>query len=392
MKPLFVPGNLNMRQFGHDARKIAQILDYIYRAEMYRDQYGCLKKKKCNFHKPVTINIATLKKVLHDNPRKYMEKICRLGSLSNTLIEEVIIRVKKPNQFKHQSGRYLFAKPYRVKPVHLHLPRLETANFRKREREIMKQMVASFPENYRNVCQHIQKLTLEINEAQQEELIQQIRNEYIQRVKEEYIQWECTSLAKDYPKMNQYELQGWGEMIWEESDSKKCIKELDEENYDRILFIRDKFLEMRHEDEFPVYSKDAQGRLHYYLTNMSEELRPYVRMDGKKLVSYDLGTSQCVFIWLNGESPKKCVLLVDSTKYKSETILNLFYEAISWLPEEKRWDVPFSTFATVKHKAFGWQWVAIDPKDEDAKSYFVKNDRILISFSLFLIMKKPIRS
>jgi len=39
--------------------------------------------------------------------------------------------------------------------------------------------------------------------------------------------------------------------------------------------------------------------LHYYLTNMSEELRPYVRMDGKKLVSYDLGTSQCVFIWLN---------------------------------------------------------------------------------------------
>ena len=45
----------------------------------------------------------------------------------------------------------------------------------------------------------------------------------------------------------------------------------------------------------PFYSIDKYGRFHYYLTNLPEVLRPFIRMNGKKIVSYDITTSQCVF-------------------------------------------------------------------------------------------------
>ena len=45
----------------------------------------------------------------------------------------------------------------------------------------------------------------------------------------------------------------------------------------------------------PFYSIDKYGRFHYFLTNLPEVLRPFIRMNGKKIVSYDITTSQCVF-------------------------------------------------------------------------------------------------
>ncbi len=57
-------------------------------------------------------------------------------------------------------------------------------------------------------------------------------------------------------------------------------------------------MEAQGETELPIYSLDEQGRLHSYITNMTERLRPFIRMNGCKVMSYDLGTSQCVFIWI----------------------------------------------------------------------------------------------
>ena len=46
--------------------------------------------------------------------------------------------------------------------------------------------------------------------------------------------------------------------IWE-SRSEMRIANLDDENYDSLLFIEDKFLEMQRRERFPVYSRDEYG-------------------------------------------------------------------------------------------------------------------------------------
>ncbi len=45
----------------------------------------------------------------------------------------------------------------------------------------------------------------------------------------------------------------------------------------------------------PFYRVDEFGRFHYYLTNMPRELRPFIRLNGRKLVSYDIVSSQVIF-------------------------------------------------------------------------------------------------
>ena len=116
-------------------------------------------------------------------------------------------------------------------------------------------------------------------------------------------------------------IKGMIKEMWDKQ-YKKRILELDESNYDRLLFISDKFLEMEDKDEMPVYNLDEQGRLHYYLTNMSEELRPYVRLGGCKMVSYDLRTSQPVFVWITlREYIRENNITLDDVKEQADEII-----------------------------------------------------------------------
>ena len=62
-----------------------------------------------------------------------------------------------------------------------------------------------------------------------------------------------------------------------------------------ILFKCHEIVEGKKTTIVPFYSIDKYGRFHYFLTNLPEVLRPFIRMNGKKIVSYDITTSQCVF-------------------------------------------------------------------------------------------------
>jgi hypothetical protein len=90
---------------------------------------------------------------------------------------------------------------------------------------------------------------------------------------------------------------------------------------------------MEGKSEMPIYKQDERGRLYYYLTNMSEELRPYIRLEGCKMMSYDLGTSQCVFVWVTlreyirenritlADIKEQAIEIIDTIKHCGEGIV-----------------------------------------------------------------------
>jgi hypothetical protein len=76
------------------------------------------------------------------------------------------------------------------------------------------------------------------------------------------------------------------------------------------------------------------------------------------------------------------IILFDSKleKHSSETLLDLFYEAFSWIEKkEDRWKITFSTFATeTSHRNLNWQWVCVDYNDQKSRDVFNKNRKLII--------------
>lgn len=290
-----VPRNLDMTKFGDKMDKVAIIIDRIYRAK-YTNDYG-FERKRWKFTEPVGINMKYLTKELHESATPILDLIChsiRHKQNGTQPIEKVLVRVKGYSCGR-QSAQYVLAKEYRDKPKIHRLQRVNKPAF-KHDKDAMDAVIAGYPANYRKVCKHIKMLTLEMDEAQCKELLQQTREKYIQDHRETYIKSRISKLLAQHPKWSEDIARTKASTSWEKH-SDKWIEKLDEENYDRLLFIKDKFLEIEGKDEVPIYALDPQGRLHYYLTNMPEELRPYIRLGGCKMVSYDLGTSQPVLIW-----------------------------------------------------------------------------------------------
>lgn len=268
------PSNLDLSLFGKDAEKVAWIMDRIYRGGEYADSNGFLCH---NLHYPVSVSMERLREYSGvSNPARIMDLICRSDrhqQYGTQPIEEVIERVSYSNHALNLCAKYRFVQKYRTKPNLLELKRTTAARFRRRSKKQTEEMIAKMPESYQTVCKHIKKLCLAMSKEQLQELLRTDREEYLRNDPE---------LAK----------------LTDERDRNRRIAELDDEHYNARLFIRDKFEEAQGERELPIYSCDKQGRLHYYITNMTGKLRSFIRLNGCKVVSYDLGTSQCVFIWI----------------------------------------------------------------------------------------------
>ena len=183
------------------------------------------------------------------------------------------------------------------------------------------EMVASMPESYQTVCGHIKNLTLELDEARFEELRPKFQDNYIQEARTKYIKdWKHKFMNRD-PEMSKDNAELKAIALWENYEEKR-IKKLHKENYERMIFIEDKVLEMDGRDEMPIYGKCEQGRLHHYLTNMPRELYPFVRLNGCKIMSYDLKTSQPIFIWIAlGEYIEKHNITLECVKKQADEIL-----------------------------------------------------------------------
>ena len=70
-----VPKNLDMTQFGDKAAKVALILDRIYRAKMYANAYGFVRKRS-KYTEEVTINMAQSTKILGESATPILDLIC----------------------------------------------------------------------------------------------------------------------------------------------------------------------------------------------------------------------------------------------------------------------------------------------------------------------------
>jgi len=346
MKSTLVPKNLDMSLFGGKGDKIALVLDRMYRAKMYRNAYGYDRRKK-DFTEPVALNMKCLVEMLGEPATPVLDMICRSKRHAQNKtqpIVEVLDRVKRAKKGV-RSALYKLAEPYRVQPRIHRLRRINNPVF-KYDKAAMDKVIADYPDNYRRVCGHIKTLTLEIDEAQCEELIQRIRDKYIQKDREEYIGDKIFKLMAQYPKMNEGTANARATASWERC-SQKRIARLDDEHYDSLLFIRDKVLEMEGKTEMPIYSIDEQGRLHYYLTNLSEVLRPYILLNGCKMVSYDLGTSQCVFVWVTlREYIRENNLTLDGIKRQADEIM----ETIRQCNDGAIPDYVCEGFSTLKRK------------------------------------------
>ena len=317
-----VPRNLDMTLFGDKKDKIALILDRVYRAKMYRNDYGFANERH-KFTESVGINMEYLTKILREPATPILDIICRSPRHEQSgtePIEEVLVRVKSAAPGK-RSAQYVLAEKYRVKPEIHRMQRINRPTF-KHDKEAMEKEIAGWSENYQKVCGNIKMLTLEMDEVQCDKLIQQKRNKYIQDDQEKYVEYKTPKLITRNPKLNEATARPRATAQWERHREKRIVK-LDEKNYDKLLFIRDKFLEMEDKDEMPIYALDPQGRLHYYLTNMPEELRQYIRFDGCKMMSYDLKTSQPVFVWIAlGEYIRKNEITLNDIKQQANEILD----------------------------------------------------------------------
>ena len=292
-----VPRNLDMSLFGEKRDKVAAICDLVYRKKIHTNSNGYVKVKQ-DLTKAVPIHMQRLSGTLHEPAAPIMDLICwskRHEENGTQPIAEVLIRVRKGIKGK-QSALYVLAEQYQVKPKIHRFARTKNPVFKHDPTQEM-EMISNMPPVYQKVCKHIKGLSLEMDVEQFEDLKPQIRNNYIHEDRETYIQNRIYNLMTQYPKMSKQDAELKAAAQWERRRDKR-IDELDEENYERLLFSEDKVLEMEGIDDMPVYSLDEQGRLHYYLTNMSKELHSYVRLNGCKIMSYDLKTSQPIFIWV----------------------------------------------------------------------------------------------
>lgn len=323
-----VPRKLDMSQFGNKSDKVALILDRMYRAKMYKNDYGFADERH-KFTEDVTINMEHLVKILRESATPILDMIChskRHVQTGTQPIVTVLVRVKPAIKGK-RSAQYVLAEPYRDKPTIYRLQRINPVF--KHDKEATETMIAGWSENYQTVCRHVKALSLEMDEEQCEELIQRTRNKYIQDGRTRYIKNKACQLMAQYPKWSEDTARIRATASWEKHREKRIAK-LDEKNYDRLLFIMDKVLEMGGKDEMPIYALDPQGRLHYYLTNMPEELRPYIRLDGCKMVAYDIGTSQCVFVWIAiREYIRKNSITLNDVKLQADEIMETIKQCSS---------------------------------------------------------------
>ena len=168
-----VPRKLDMSKFGDKADKVALILDRVYRAEKYRNDYGFVNKRR-KFSEKVTINMEYLGRILHEPAAPILDMFChseRHIKNGTQPVETVLIRKEQGIKGK-RSAQYVLAEPYQDKPKIHRLQRINKPKFRHVKDE-MDAMIANFLPNYQKVCEHISSLTLKMDAGECDELIRQ---------------------------------------------------------------------------------------------------------------------------------------------------------------------------------------------------------------------------
>lgn len=333
---LLVPSNLDMSRFGPDADRIAFILDRVYEGIMegnYEED-----EDEYDLGIPVTINTDYLKTVLKEpSPQRLLDQIARpvaAGSRSvdhriSRLVEEVIETDGKYLAGEH-SRSYSLTEKFQASPVEYWTSSNFVRGFYDAEKKRMERILKDHHPSYRKACEHLKRLTLDISKEQLDALIAGLQNDYRQDFKREFLD----DLADNYPYREGEFLPGFEweyarekvEGIWDFQED-ELLAWIDAKKHRKIAFALNKIHRVKGIDcdqdyEFPVASIDSYGRLHHHLSNIPKYLRPFVRMDGCRVASYDLKTSQPVFLCLTLEKfvDEKGITLIDIKQQAEEII------------------------------------------------------------------------
>jgi len=321
MPSLRVPYNVDMSQFENirwDKERIAYILDYIYRGCEEGISSGDVEFE---FSAKTPIHYETLRYVIRGEPKRILNRIAR--SPWNMEPEIAILETDGSFVPGTRSREYRLTEKYRVDPQCVSVTGIKVNEWFEKERKTALKSISKQPENmqpgYLAVIVNLKRLTLEITEEQLQEILQATRAELVEFELDTERQWlvdkMCVLREKIYGFEEKYP--SWvHETVWEQANKlwdklkpdsrpKQAIVKKERSIRQRCALIESKVRRVRDfvdgkpiDYEFPFSSIDEQGRLYHHLTNMPKCLRPFVRMDGHKCVSYDLGTSHCVFVCL----------------------------------------------------------------------------------------------
>lgn len=302
-----IPSNLELDQFGDvrgDREKVAYILECVYR--------GCAENRNYNIAEydleaRVPLHYETLRKVIGKKPERILNRITR--SPKNPTPDATILETDGSFVVGQRSRQYRLTSQHQVVPQYCPIPKPVADRYYRKEKKAIAKAVEKLPKNlkpgYRAVCDHIKKLRLEITEDQLQEILAIVRQEYVEYEANLKQKWVEAEIGKIKPGLSEHGLDEAKANVlkkWDESTPKsrhmKMLAKKRRNNDLKCAFIESKVRRVRDGDkyvEFPVSSIDQQGRLHHHLANMSKCLRPFVRLEGGQVVSYDLSSSHCVF-------------------------------------------------------------------------------------------------
>lgn len=272
MRNLFVPENIGLSSFSHP-EKVARILDLIVRRRFLSNLrsnklFGNRNKESFFADRWVTISSRTLKSIKSD-----------YRIIIDELHDRGVIEQSYFSRNKHQAYGYRFTQEYQNALLKCesfppkNIKWFDRWLMEKREKE--RRSLESLSDGYLLAFDHLNSITLEYQQNDIDDLMWKIRKQEENKRRKIRRQQNPTKRKRKSRK----DSQGISAVY-------KC---------NHILIKLHEITEGRNARLVPFYSVDDYGRFHYYLTNLPKSLRPFVRFNGKRVTSYDITSSQCIF-------------------------------------------------------------------------------------------------
>lgn len=278
MKKYLIPENLDLSQFTYPERT-AKFLDMLIRRRFLsnlRSNRTFWKRKHHVFYSDrwVSIPSLTLKKNIHDNYLPIFEELRNQGIVERSVF----------SRERHEAYGYRFTEDYRnalLKPVSFRPKNQEWYDNWLQERREKERVGVEGRDDvkvgYLMALDCLNMITLECN---QDDVVRIMRRIHSQEER----------------KRNQEQQKPIGKRSKRKQPYEHAIAAVHKCN--NVLFKVHEIVEGKEERYVPFYCIDDYGRFHYYLTSLPKSLRPFVRLNGNRVTSYDITSSQCIFFAL----------------------------------------------------------------------------------------------
>lgn len=272
MKNYLVPQNLDLEKFTypeHTARFVDLLIRYRFASHKHSRDKSCSATPKFYGDRVVRVSAKTIRKLVG---RKRHKKII------DELISEGVIERRKQYKIGVKSFGYRFTTKYRDEHCIPHQPSMsemppekiigDLSDRSKRQKEKFENRIKEVKvgvEGYKISFSHIGNISLECTK----EAFEIVTKTAVEQWMREYRSKK--SSAKPHDDFGHVHKSNY--LLWKYTEIEEAAGT--------------KFV--------PFYQLDDFGRFHYYLTNLPRELRPYGRINGNRVIAYDITSSQVIF-------------------------------------------------------------------------------------------------